>query len=106
MRAGRSAIGNLAAEHAEFLEIHSSLPVLRAPRLMSEPARNRDLLVGVELERIAAVCLQIPEETVFRAAEGEICHRGGDADVHANHRRGGLLAELAGGAAAAGEDRR
>src|SRR4029079_5320534 len=72
----------------------------------SQPARDRDLLVGVELEGVAAVDLEVAEEAVARAAEGEVGHRRGDADVDPDHRGGRMARELARGLAARGEDRR
>ena len=45
------------------------------------------------------------EETFFPAAEGEIGHGRGDADVDADISGGRFVAELAGGGAAGGEKR-
>src|SRR6185295_2918481 len=72
---------------------------------VSKPSRNRNFLVGVEIERVAAVDLEVAEEAVARAAEGEVGHRRRDADVDADHRRGGPMAEFSGRLAAGREDR-
>src|SRR6476659_9345306 len=40
-----------------------------------EPPRDRDLLIRVEIEGVAAVHLQVAEEAVAGAAEGEVGHR-------------------------------
>src|SRR5262245_9491516 len=61
----------------------------------SEPSRYRHLLVGIELDAVAAVRLEIAEKAVLGAAERKIRHRRGDADVDADHRRGRMLRELA-----------
>src|SRR5438477_409449 len=60
----------------------------------SEPSRDRDFLVRVELDAVAAVDLQIAEEAVLCAAEREVGHRGSHADVDPHHRRVRVLREL------------
>src|SRR4029079_9995234 len=83
----------------------------------SQPARDRDLLVGVELDGVAAVDLEVGEDAVARAAqradessagaaEGEVGHRGGDADVDLEHRGSRMARDLARGLAVGGQDRR
>src|SRR6185295_8266645 len=55
-----------------------------------EPARNRHFLVRVELNPVPAVRREVAEKAVLRAAERKVGHRRGHADVHADHRRGGV----------------
>ena len=50
-------------------------------------ARHDHLLLGVEGDRVFAVGVEIAEEGVFPAGEGEKRHGRGDADVHAHHPR-------------------
>src|SRR5688572_4136340 len=68
--------------------------VERIPQPASEPAADRDLLVRIELERVAAVHLEVAEEAVARAPEREVGHRRRHADVDAHHRRSGAVREL------------
>src|SRR5262249_10235356 len=67
------------------------------PRLppVSEPPRNRDLLIGVELDAVAAVRLQVAEEAALGAAEREERHRRGHPDVDPQHARLDAIAVLA-----------
>src|SRR5687768_7323916 len=74
-----------------------------APRL---PAADDDLLLGVEVDGIAAVRLRVAEERLLRAAEGEERHGRGDADVDTEHGRVDAVAVLARRLAAGGEDAR
>src|SRR5713101_985582 len=65
------------------------------------PALDDDLGFGVELDGVAALGVEIAEEAFLPAAEGEERHRRGDAHVDADIASLGLVAELAGGRAAA-----
>src|SRR5258706_9285563 len=69
-----------------------------------EPSRGDRLLPGVELDGFGSLHVQIPEEGLVPAGEGEPGHGGGDADVDADHAGVEVLLELPGGVAAAGED--
>src|ERR1700722_17235539 len=57
---------------------------LEFPAVLFGPAFDHYLLVGVELDGIAALPVEIAEETIFPPAEGEIGHRRGDSDVDAD----------------------
>src|SRR5438552_1495361 len=70
----------------------------------SEPPRDGHLLVGVELDRVLPMRLEIAEEAALRPAEREEGHGRGDADVHAEHARLDVPAILARRLAAARED--
>jgi hypothetical protein len=69
-----------------------------------EPSRHGRLLAGIELDRFAALDVEVAEEGLVPAGEGEPGHGGGDADVDADHAGVEILFELAGGVAALGED--
>src|SRR5262245_33476525 len=51
----------------------------------SEPPGDGDLLVGVELDRVLPVRLEVAEEAALGSAEREEGHRRRDADVHPQH---------------------
>src|SRR5262245_66030482 len=53
--------------------------------LRSEPPGDGDLLVGVELDRVLPVRLEVAEEAALGSAEREEGHRRRDADVHPQH---------------------
>src|SRR5258706_15162984 len=69
------------------------------------PAFNYDLLVGVELDGVAALAVKIAEEAVLPSAEREVSHGRGDADVDADISRGSFVAESACSRSARGEER-
>ena len=69
-----------------------------------EPAGQGHLLLGVEGDAFGALDVQIAEEGFVPAGEGEPGHRGGDADVDADHAGVEVALELAGGVAGAGEN--
>ena len=69
-----------------------------------EPPRHRHLLLRVELDALGALDVQVAEEGFVPAGEGEPRHRGGDADVDADHAGVEVLLELAGGVAGSRED--
>src|SRR3954451_5126950 len=68
------------------------------------PAGEGYFLAGVELDAFVALDVQVAEERSIPAGEREPCHRGGDADVDADHAGVEVAFELAGRVAAAGED--
>src|SRR5687768_7534750 len=78
----------------------------RRLRRGGEPAGGDRLLPGVELDRLGALDVQVAEEGLVPAGEREPGHRGGDADVDADHAGVEVLLELAGGVAGTGEDAR
>src|ERR1043165_1247883 len=80
---------------------HSLLPTPQ-----NSPARYYHLLIGIEVDRILAVRLEVAEERSFCPAEGEERHRRGDADVHANHAHADAIPKLPRRFAALREDRR
>ena len=71
-----------------------------------EVARRDGLLAGVEVDRVAAVGVEVAEERALPAREREEGHRGGDADVHADHADLDVVPVAADGRARLGEDRR
>src|SRR4029453_18570611 len=79
-------------------------PLRRDAARRLEPPRDDDLLVGVELDRLPAVGLEVAEEGSLGAAEREERHRRRDPDVDAEHAGLDPLAVLARPLAAAGED--
>src|SRR5262249_33025523 len=76
------------------------------PFTISEPARDRDLLVGIELDRVATMSLEVAVEAALGAAEREERHWRGHADVHTQHAGLDPVAVLAGVLAAGSEDAR
>src|ERR1700675_4226921 len=69
------------------------------------PASDNYFFIGVELDRIAALAVEVAEETVFPSAEGEVGHGRGDSDVDADVAGGSFVAEAARGRSAGGEER-
>src|SRR5579863_2627484 len=70
------------------------------------PALDYYFLVGVELDSVAALAMEIAEEAVLPSAEREVGHGCGDSDVDADVAGGGFVAEAARGRTARGEERR
>src|SRR5256885_13976285 len=70
------------------------------------PAGNHHLFIGIELDRILPVRLEIAEERPFRTSEGEERHGRRDAEVHPDHAHPHPVAELASRPPRGGEDRR
>src|ERR1035437_8522611 len=83
-----------------------SFPGHRAPTSRLEPPAHDDLLLGVEAHRVLAVRVEVAEEGVLPAGEGEEGHGGGDAYVDADHADLAARTVLAGGLTAGREDRR
>src|ERR1700722_687974 len=69
-----------------------------------EPAGHDGFLLRVEVDRFHSLDVEIAEEGFVPAGEGEPGHRGGDADVDADHAGVEMHLELPGGIAAVGED--
>src|SRR5438067_9075631 len=74
------------------------------PRPLLRPALHHHLLLRVEVDRVAPLRVEVAEEAVLPAAEREVGDGGGDADVDADVADAGLVAELPGRGAAAGEE--
>src|SRR4029077_13053865 len=70
------------------------------------PALDHNFLVSVKLDRVAALSVQITEETVLPSAEREIRHGRGDPNVDTDISCGGFVSEAAGRRAARSEQRR
>src|SRR6478736_371362 len=68
------------------------------------PASESYFLAGVKLDAFGALDVEVAEEGAVPAGEREPGHRGGHADVDADHAGVEMPLELAGGVAAAGED--
>src|SRR5260370_23664439 len=79
--------------------------ILEFPAVLFGPAFDYYFLVGVELDGIAALAVEIAEEAVLPSAEGEVGHGCGDPDVDADVSRGRFVAEAARGRSARGEER-
>src|SRR5580658_434625 len=75
-------------ELLDILKTYSELP-----RVLLRPALDHNFLFGVELDRIAPLCVHDPEETVLPSAEREICHGRGHANVNADIPRGSFIAK-------------
>src|ERR1700736_5175212 len=70
------------------------------------PAGHDDLLLGVELDGIAAVSVQIAEERLLPAGKREERHWGGDTYIDAHHAGFDARGVIAGGLAVGSEDGR
>src|SRR3984957_3297125 len=70
------------------------------------PTFDDYFFVGVELDGVAALAVEIAEETVFPSAEGEVGHGRGYADVDSDVAGGSFVTKAAGGSSARGEQRR
>src|SRR5690348_2534499 len=57
------------------------------------PALNNNFLIGIELNGVATLPMEVAEKAILPAAEGEICHRRGYADVNSDIAGGRLVAE-------------
>src|SRR6185312_4592972 len=68
------------------------------------PALNYDLFIGVEIDGVMALGVEVAKEATFPAGEGKVGHRRSDAEVDADVAGGGLVAELARGGAAGCEE--
>src|SRR5277367_4233375 len=74
--------------HAPFGHFNSKLP-----RMLRSPALHHNLLLGIELNRVATLSMHDAEEAVLPPAEREVSHRSGDSDVDANVPRRSLIAK-------------
>src|SRR5580700_11595142 len=90
----------IGAQHSAHLQIGIS----ELAGFLARPALNYNLGFGIELDSVAALAMKDAEETLFPAAEGEIGHGSGDADVDADVSGGGFVAEAAGGGTVGGEE--
>src|SRR5271168_1753447 len=72
---------------------------------LAGPALYYDFGFGEKFHGVPALAVEDAEETFFPAAEGEIGHGSGDADVDADVAGGGFVAEATGGGAVGGEER-
>src|SRR5215472_9258367 len=88
-------------DEVDFMDTMDVGLILR--NLVRPPAGN-DSLFGVETHRVFAQGVQIAEERVLPAGEGEECHGGGHAYVDSHHAGGYVLGEFAGGGSGAGEN--
>src|SRR5207249_10545980 len=105
-RAFGIAMLSIALANAEAAAPTGQSGVAHESRTVLPPARDDHLLVGIELDRVRAVSLEVPEEAVLGAAEREERHGCRDADVHAQHARLDAIAILTRPFAARGEDAR
>src|ERR1700688_2967226 len=79
---------------------------LELARMFFGPAFDYDFFVGIELDGVAALAVEVAEEAVLPSAEGEVGHGRGDSDVDADVAAGGFVAEAARGRSAGREERR
>src|SRR5205809_1122645 len=77
---------------------------LPAPR--RRPPLDDDLLLRVEIDRIASLGMEVAKEAVLPPGKREIRHRRRDADVDADVARARFVPELARGGAARREEAR
>src|ERR1700721_3121126 len=78
---------------------------LEFPAVLFSPAFDDNFLVGVELNRVAPLSVQIAEETVLPSAEREVSHGRGDPNIDANVSRRRFVAEAARGGSAGSNTR-
>src|SRR5882724_321901 len=83
-----------------------TVATLKLPRVILGPALDHDFLFRIELDGVASLGVHNSEKAVFPAAEREVGHRRGDANVDANIARRRFVTEPAGGRAAGREQRR
>src|SRR5215467_3444567 len=76
---------------------------LELPTMLFGPALDHNFLVGVELDRIATLSMQIAEEAVLPSAEWKIRHRRGNSDIDPNVAGWSLVAEPSGRRSARGK---
>src|SRR5262249_49925062 len=77
---------------------------LERPAPLRRPALDHDLLVGVELDRVATLAVQVAEETPLPPAEREARDGRGDAEVDPDVSGLHLVAELPRGGPARREE--
>src|ERR1039458_9526859 len=80
--------------------------ILELAAVLFGPAFDDNFLVGVELDGVAALAVEIAEKTILPSAEREVSHGRGDADVDADISRGRFVAEAARGRSARRKERR
>src|SRR6266851_289833 len=78
---------------------------LKLARFLARPALDDDFRFGEEFNRVAALAVKDAKETFFPAAEGEIGHGGGDANIDADISCRRFVTELARGGTAGCEER-
>src|SRR5260370_24490356 len=71
---------------------------------LARPALDHDLGFGEEFDGVASLAVQDAKKTFFPAAEGEIGHRSGDADIDADISGWRFVAEFAGRRTAGGKE--
>src|SRR5260370_26268482 len=69
--------------------------LLELAAVLFRPAFDDNFLVGIELDGVAALPVEIAEEAVLPSTEREVSHGGGDSNVDADISRGGFIAEAA-----------
>src|SRR5436853_3061292 len=80
--------------------------ILELTAVLFRPALNDNFFVGVKLDSIAPLPVEIAKETILPSAERKISHGGGHADVDANVACWGFIAEAARRRSARREQRR
>src|ERR1700728_742370 len=76
------------------------------PAVLFGPAFDYYFLVGIKLDGVAALAVEIAEEAVLPSTEGEVGHGSRDSDVDADISRGRFIAEAARGRSARCKQRR
>src|SRR5437899_10303071 len=56
--------------------------VLELSRVFPGPALDNNLLVGIKLDRVASLAMEIATETVLPSAERKVRHRRAHADIN------------------------
>src|SRR4029077_33679 len=104
----KNTIRSLKLAAGKCLDIGESFwmdPFLELAGFLARPALDDDFGFGEEFDGVAALAVEDAEETFLPAAEGEIGHRRGDADIDADISRGRFVAEFARGGTTGGEER-
>src|ERR1035441_6866806 len=99
------------SQGASYLDLIEVVVLTATSRLCGkagglEPPAHDDLLLRVEADGVFAVGVEVAEEGVFPAGEGEERHGGGDAYVDADHAELVAGTVMAGTFTAGGEDGR
>src|SRR5882724_2727461 len=81
------------------------MDLLELAAVFFRPALDYHLFLSIELDGVTPLAMHDTEETVFPAAEGEVGHGSGHADVDTDVPGRGLVAEAAGCRTAGREER-
>src|SRR6266516_2255801 len=94
------------ASQSNRAQTRSRIVPLPTPYSPKSPPRDDHFLIGVKLDRVLPVSLEIPDERTLGACKREERHGRGDTDVAADHADADPVAKLARRFAARREDGR